>query len=333
MNSEKTILPSLRNIEWKTLKIETNKINHILPYIPMNNITELIELIYAGAKLVCENIGIPSKSPKKQQKPWWKIRLESQIKKNTKTSPNDKKERRWNKREEGTGNVEKITVQLKEINQKVLAKEGRLKRYWQRVKQYRQNRTFQNNERKFYQQLGGSDTKTYQQPDAKETERFWTKIWQPKKHSENAEWINNITRELEGLEEGLKMEIHVDLLKTTLKRISNWKAPGHDGIHGFCFKKFTSIHGRLALEMNRWFQDAQVPEWMTKEKTTLIQKDPSKGTAPNNYRPITCLPMMWKILTTQIREKIYYSLTSHGLFPDKQKGCRKGSRGTQNYTT
>ena len=32
MNSEKTILPSLRKIEQKTLKIETNKINHILPY-------------------------------------------------------------------------------------------------------------------------------------------------------------------------------------------------------------------------------------------------------------------------------------------------------------
>ena len=82
MNSEKTILPSLRNIEWKTLKIETNKINHILPYIPTNNITELNDLIYAGAKLVCENIGIPSKSAKKQQKLGWKIRLESQIKKN-----------------------------------------------------------------------------------------------------------------------------------------------------------------------------------------------------------------------------------------------------------
>ena len=125
-----------------------------------------------------------------------------------------------------------------------------------------------------------------------------------------------------------KTEIHIDLLKTTLKRISNWKAPGHDGIHGFWFKKFTSIHCRLALEMNRCLQGAQVPEWMTKEKTTLIQKDPSKGTAPNNYRPITCLPMMWKILTAQIREKIYNSLTSRGLFPGEQKGCRKGSRGT-----
>ena len=188
-------------------------------------------------------------------------------------------------------------------------KEGRLKRYQQRVKQYRQNKTFRNNERKFYQQLGGSDTKTYQQPDAKETERFWAKIWESKKHNENAEWINNITRELDRLEEGPKIEMHVDLLKTTRKRISNWKAPGHDGIHGFWFKKLTSIHGRLALEMNRCLQDAHVPEWMTKGKTTLIQKDPSKGTAPNNYRSMMwkmmwkILPMMWKILTAQIREK------------------------------
>ena len=87
MNSEKTSLPSLRNIEWKTLKIETNKINHILTYIPTNNITELNELIYAGAKLVCENIGIPSKSTKKQQIPGWEIRLETQIKKNNENKP------------------------------------------------------------------------------------------------------------------------------------------------------------------------------------------------------------------------------------------------------
>ena len=61
MNSEKTTLLSLRNIEWRTVKTETNKINKVLPYISTNNITELNELIYAGAKLVCEKIGIPSK--------------------------------------------------------------------------------------------------------------------------------------------------------------------------------------------------------------------------------------------------------------------------------
>ena len=66
----------------------------------------------------------------------------------------------------------KITKQLEEINQKVKAKEGRLRRYRQRVKQYRQNRIFQNNERKFNQQVGGDGTTTYQQPNARETEAF-----------------------------------------------------------------------------------------------------------------------------------------------------------------
>ena len=71
---------------------------------------------------------------------------------------------------------------------------------------------------------------------------------------------------------------------------------------------------------------------MTEGKSTLIQNDPSKGTAPNNYRPITCLPMIWKVLTAQIREEIYYSVTSRRLFPDEHKECCKGSRGTSRVT-
>ena len=38
--------------------------------------------------------------------------------------------------------------------------------------------------------------------------------------------------------------------------------------------------------------------------------------------------MMWKILTAQIRKEIYSSLTRRRLFPEEQKGYRKGSRGT-----
>ena len=49
------------------------------------------------------------------------------------------------------------------------------------------------------------------------------KIWQPKKHNEKAEWINDMTRELEGLEEGPKAEIHIELLKKTIKKISTGK--------------------------------------------------------------------------------------------------------------
>ena len=62
-------------------------------------------------------------------------------------------------------------------------------------------------------------------------------------------------------------------------------------------------------------------------KDHLIQKDPSKRTALNNYRLITCQLIIWKILTAQIRAEMYHLLTSCGLFPDEQKGCYKGSKG------
>ena len=48
--------------------------------------------------------------------------------------------------------------------------------------------------------------------------------------------------------------------------------PGLDGIHEYLFKKFTSIHDRLAIKMNRCLQETEIPEWITKGKTALIQK-------------------------------------------------------------
>ena len=82
----------------------------------------------------------------------------------------------------------------------------RLKRYRQRVKQYRQNRIFQN-KREFYQQFRGNDTKTYQQLDAREAEQFLSKIYGNQEKIKKAEWISNMAKKL-GLQEGPKAKIH-----------------------------------------------------------------------------------------------------------------------------
>ena len=79
-NIEKTTLPSLRNIELRTVKTERNKINQVLPYKSMDNVTKLNEIFSAEAKVICEKVGILSKSTKKKSKPGWEIRLETQIK-------------------------------------------------------------------------------------------------------------------------------------------------------------------------------------------------------------------------------------------------------------
>ena len=67
---------------------------------------------------------------------------------------------------------------------------------------------------------------------------------------------------------------------------------------------------------------------MTKGRTLLILKDVTKGNIPSNYRPITCLPLMWKLLTGMISEEIYAFLRDRNLLPEEQKGCRKKVRGT-----
>ena len=45
---------------------------------------------------------------------------------------------------------------------------------------------------------------------------------------------------------------------------------------------------------------------------------------------MTCLPIMHKIQTAQTGEEIYNTLVNCGLFPEKQKGCHKETRGKGN---
>ena len=61
----------------------------------------------------------------------------------------------------------------------------------------------------------------------------------------------------------------------------------------------------------------------------LCLKDISKGNAVENYRPITCLPLMWKLLTGVIAEEMYGYLEGENLLPNEQKGCKRKSRGTK----
>ena len=62
------------------------------------------------------------------------------------------------------------------------------------------------------------------------------------------------------------------------------------------------------LQSKKRGDGGEIPGWKTYVKTVLCLKDPEKGNAVDNYRPITCLPLM---------------------FPEEQKGCKRKSRGTK----
>ena len=80
----------------------------------------------------------------------------------------------------------------------------------------------------------GEYTNINQQLDDKEIKQFWCQIWERREHKRKAKWISNIEKEL-GFGKRPKVEIQLDLLGATLKKVPNCEMPGHDAKHEYWF--------------------------------------------------------------------------------------------------
>ena len=123
---------------------------------------------------------------------------------------------------------------------------------------------------------------------------FWKGIWsEAGQHDGKAEWLERVRRALSCVEQQKDVRVTLESVKAGVRRLTNWKAPGPDGVMGFWFKKFTNLHWAIAKWLQVCLDRGDVPEWMVKGRTVLIQKDATKGSTSSNYRPIACLPLMW----------------------------------------
>ena len=126
------------------------------------------------------------------------------------------------------------------------------------------------------------------------------------------------------------INITTEMIKEQVKKMPNWKSPGPDGVQGYWLKKLTTLNERIVKQMDNIISNKEdIPKWMTLGKTVLCQKDPSKGNAVDNYRPISCLPLIWKLMTGTIGESIYNFRVVNDKLPVEQKGYKKKSRGTK----
>ena len=61
----------------------------------------------------------------------------------------------------------------------------------------------------------------------------------------------------------------------------------------------------------------------------LVVKDTAKCSIPSNFRPITCLSTIWKLLSGILSDCLYNHLHSQRLLPTEQKGISRGSQGAK----
>ena len=125
-----------------------------------------------------------------------------------------------------------------------------------------------------------------------------------------------------------KVDITKETLEKILDRMSNSKSPVPDLVQGFWLENLRSLHGRVRSQLKECLDSYFLPSRLTKERTGILQKDKNKGNIASSYRPMTCLPLMWKLLLEAIADQIYGHLDQQKLLPEEQNGCKKRSRGT-----
>ena len=70
-------------------------------------------------------------------------------------------------------------------------------------------------------------------PNAEESRTFWSGIWSvEKEHNKEVKWLSDPKEEMVKLEQQ-NVVINEDKVKKQCSKMSNWKAPRHDGVQGF----------------------------------------------------------------------------------------------------
>ena len=122
---------------------------------------------------------------------------------------------------------------------------------------------FQNDKKKFYQEMGGVTRERDITPDPPESCDFWSSIWDnPTEYNREAEWLDDVREELSQYTAQKDVMISVVDVKQQLKKVSNWKGPGPDGVQGFWLKNFKALHCRIAEQLNLILESCSVAQWI-----------------------------------------------------------------------
>ena len=75
----------------------------------------------------------------------------------------------------------------------MLAKSAKVRRFEQRIEQFRQNRLFSVDQKRIYSEFNGGRGRSSDDPNAEESKRFWGNIWSiEKEHNQEAEWLKDL---------------------------------------------------------------------------------------------------------------------------------------------
>ena len=218
---------------------------------------------------------------------------------------------------------------LETMKQRLKALNNRHQRFVKRQKQYQQNFDFENNPSKFYDELRGNKIDVKDPPSKEDVVNFWKPMFNNEKHyNKKSTWIKEYERSVQHIQEAEYSHIQQDEIKNATAKFHNWKSPGLDKLQNFWWANLPNLHTKIATILDNILRNPNgCPPWLTTGRTTLVPKK-AETRDPSNYRPICCLPTIYKILTSIITTRMKTHIEANNIIPEEQKGCTSNSYGT-----
>ena len=166
-------------------------------------------------------------------------------------------------------------------------------------------------------------------PTKEDRERFWKPLYENKKeYNKDATWLQECKTSVKNITEATYSEITTNEIESATFEFSNWKSLGLDKLHNFWWNKLVTLHPKVATAFDKLIvQPENCPDWLTTGQTTLIaKKEPTRN--PSNYRPVTCLPVMYKILSRIVTSGMSHHVNANKIIPNEQKGNASNIYGT-----
>ena len=115
------------------------------------------------------------------------------------------------------------------LKEKISAHAAKIRQCEERELHYYQNTLFETNQKQFYHELDGRINIPNEVPDAPEASEFWSNICSiPGNFNENTPWLPKVKECLSETEKQENIRISVQNVKTAIRKMTNWKAPGPD---------------------------------------------------------------------------------------------------------
>lgn len=345
-----------KNIE-KELKKSLAKLNEAIEDFPLlteiSDVNQLNDFTYACALLSVKNANLEKQCIVKQRngnqkrKQDWQhninlrineIRADiSKIDQMSSANPSPKIKRNNNsmKNKYNIRDEQCRIRTLETLKQRLMALNNRLRRFIRRENQYHHNNTFQNNPGKFYDEIRNDKINIDEPPTENDINSFWKPIFNNEQHyNKDTYWLNDYKNAVgEKIQEAEYQEVTKEEVKSATSKFQNWKSPGIDRLHNFWWCHLTNLHHKMADVLDHILNHPdQSPPWLTTGRTTLVPKK-HETKNPANYRPITCLPIIYKILTNIITNRMKHHINANQIVPNEQKGCSNETYGTIDQLT